>query len=51
MAFADAELLGVHVPGPGAGEGVQHEPHHSEALAGESRILTTEKTKQNTAFH
>lgn len=34
---ADAELPGVHVPRPGPGEGVQHEPHHAQTLAGKIR--------------
>lgn len=31
---ADAELSGVHVPWLGAGQGIQHEPHHTQTLAG-----------------
>lgn len=33
----DAELPGVHVPRLGPGEGVQHEPHHTKTLAGNTR--------------
>lgn len=31
---ADAQLFGVYVPWPGTGEGIQHEPHHTQTLAG-----------------
>lgn len=31
---ADAKLFGVHVPRLGTGEGIQHEPHHTQTLAG-----------------
>lgn len=34
FATTDAQLFGVHVPRPGTCEGVQHEPHYTEALAG-----------------
>lgn len=32
----DAELFRVHVPWPGVGEGVQHESHHTEKMAGKT---------------
>ncbi len=31
---ADAKLFGVYVPWLGTGEGIQHEPHHTQTLAG-----------------
>lgn len=34
FVVTDAELSGVHVPWLGASEGIQHEPHHTQALAG-----------------
>lgn len=34
---ADAELFGTHVPRPGPGQGLQHQPHHAQAMAGEAR--------------
>lgn len=36
---ADAELFGVHVPRPGTCEGIQHEPHNTEALAGKPKAV------------
>ena len=38
-ACVDAELFGVYVPRPGSGEGIQHEPHHSQTLAGTVDIV------------
>lgn len=35
---ADAELPGVYVPRLGPGEGVQHEPHHTKTLAGNTQV-------------
>ena len=35
----DAELFGVYVPRPGSGEGIQHEPHHPQTLAGTVDIV------------
>lgn len=34
-APADAELPGAHVPRPGPGQGLQHQPHHTQEVAGE----------------
>lgn len=42
---ADAELPGVHVPRPGPGEGVQHEPHHAKTLAGNARAAAAERAE------
>lgn len=36
---ADAELLGAHVPGPGPGQGLQHQPHHAQEVAGKRQAL------------
>lgn len=36
---ADVKLLGVYVPRLGAGEGIQHEPHYTQALAGKHDVM------------
>ena len=36
-APADAKLPGAHVPRPGPGQGLQHQPHHAQEVAGECR--------------
>lgn len=37
---ADAELSRVHVPWLGIGERIQHEPHHTQTLAGKVRPMS-----------
>lgn len=49
----DAQLFGVYVPRPGTCEGVQHEPHYAEALAGkpQSPERATEHSFDLRLFH
>lgn len=37
----DAELPGAHVPRPRPGQGLQHQPHHAQEVAGKCPLLNT----------